>query len=319
MKGENRMNFLKKKERRTLIAKILVAISVLAVGTAYNFSSTKSTPVYAATTPTITINNLTYSYSGTTASVTDSTATGSIVIPSTITVNGRIYNVTSINDWAFDNGYSQQVTSVTIPNSVTYIGDFAFDDTYITSLTIPNSVRHIGSNCFYNCCKLVSVTLPNSITSINPDTFTNCSSLKSVTIPSSVTSIGDGAFLQCTSLTSVTISNSVTYIGNIAFQSCTSLTSITIPSSVTSMGGSAFDNCTGVKTIYFENGNPNPYDSSFDCISSSNFGCPNAQTVKVGNTIYNLNKSNLTATTSAHTSDLIYIKLGTISYRVITS
>ncbi len=93
-------------------------------------------------------------------------------------------------------------------------------------MTIPNSVTSIGNSAFWGCSGLTSVTIPNSVTSIGNSAFRNCSGLTSVTIPNSVTSIGGHAFYNCSSLTSVTIPNSVTTIGDSAFSGCTGLTSV---------------------------------------------------------------------------------------------
>ncbi len=95
--------------------------------------------------------------------------------------------------------------------------------------TIPNSVTSIGDYAFDGCSGLTSVTIPNSVTSIGDYAFDGCSGLTSVTIPNSVTSIGDVAFYGCSSLTSVTIPNSVTSIGDKAFRFCNSLSSIYVP------------------------------------------------------------------------------------------
>ena len=89
--------------------------------------------------------------------------------------------------------------------------------------TIPNSVTSIGGYAFEDCSSLTSVTIPNSVTSIGYGAFSGCSSLTSVTIPNSVTSIGEWAFSGCSSLTSVTIPNSMTRIGNAAFPSHTQI------------------------------------------------------------------------------------------------
>ncbi len=118
-----------------------------------------------------------------------------------------------------------------------------------TSVTIPDGVTSIGEWAFYRCSSLTKVTIPDSVTSIGEWAFYECSSLTSVTIPDSVTSIDTRAFSDCSSLTSVTISNSVTSIDVEVFEHCSSLTSVTIPDSVTSIGSSAFHSCYNLATV----------------------------------------------------------------------
>ena len=169
------------------------------------------------------------------------------------------------------------LTSVTIPDSVTSIGEYTFSGTSLTSVTIGNSVTSIGSYAFAST-SLTSVTIPDSVISIGNYAFYGCTSLTSVTIGDSVTSIGDRAFFGCTSLkafygkfasadnrcliidgvshsfapaglTEYTIPDSVTSIGIQAFCGCTSLTSITIPDSVTSIGEGAFYGCKSLTSV----------------------------------------------------------------------
>jgi hypothetical protein len=151
-------------------------------------------------------------------------ASGEIVIPASVTTDCGTYSVTSIEQSAFQN--CSGLTSVSIPNSVTNIGDFAFYLSSLTSISIPNSITNIGQGTFASCINLTSVTIPNSVTSIGFGAFYLCTNLTSVTIPNSVTSIGYGAFYYCNNLTSVTIPESVASIEDLAFGGCTSLSSV---------------------------------------------------------------------------------------------
>ena len=159
-------------------------------------------------------------------------------------------SVTSIGKYAFDS--CSRLTSVTIPNSVTSIGGAAFCYcSGLTSVTIPDSVTSIGSSAFLGCTHLTSVTIGGSVTSIGSSAFQNCIGLTSVTIPDSVTSIRSAAFRYCRGLTSVTIGDSVTNIENYAFGNCTSLTSVRIPNSVINIGANAFQNCGSLTDVFY--------------------------------------------------------------------
>ncbi len=161
-----------------------------------------------------------------------------------------------------------KLTSITIPDSVTSIGSYAFDGCsgLTGELKIPNSVTSIASSAFYKCTGLTSITIPDSVTSIASWTFFGCTGLTNITIPNSVTSIGDYAFKDCTGLTSITIPDSVTSIENYAFKDCTGLTSITIPDSVTSIGYyPLFSGCESLEHITVEKGN-SVYRSETDCL-----------------------------------------------------
>ena len=119
----------------------------------------------------------------------------------------------------------------------------------MVSITIPNSVTEIGENAFGWCTSLSSITIPESVTKIGEDTFSGCTSLKNIRLPANNKSYAfeNGALydlakkelLFCTNRKNFVIPNSVIEIGA-AFCGCTSLSSITIPESVTRIGDSAF-------------------------------------------------------------------------------
>jgi len=157
--------------------------------------------------------------------------------------------VTTIGSFAFF--MNAALTSVTIPNSVTTIGNNAFDSTSLASVTFGNSVTTIGVGAFYYNIYLTSVAIPNSVTTIGANAFNSSTSLATLTIGNSVTTIGDGAFSN-TGLTNVTIPNSVITIGASAFNSTSSLTSVTIGNSVTTIGDGAFSS-TGLTNVTIPN------------------------------------------------------------------
>ena len=122
---------------------------------------------------------------------------------------------------AFAFNSCERLTNITIPNSVTNIGNRAFALSWLRSITIGNGVISIGEGAFWSCPGLTSIKIPNSVTSIGNGAFAYCNNLAtSITIPNSVTTIGEEAFYECWRLTSITIGNSVTNIGRYAFYDC---------------------------------------------------------------------------------------------------
>ena len=90
-------------------------------------------------------------------------------------------------------------------------------------MTIPNSVTSIGNSAFWNCSELASVSIGNSVLTIGESAFNRCKKLEFVTIPNSVTSLGGSAFWDCTSLRGIVIGKNVKSIGSSALGNCSSL------------------------------------------------------------------------------------------------
>ena len=208
-----------------------------------------------------------------------SSLTGSLTIPS---------SVTSIGDNAF-RGCSGLTTlhwnAVNVTSYPGYNSNPFINCTNLTTVVFGNQVQTIPTHAFYNCSSLTgSLTIPSSVTSIGNRVFYNCIGLTgSLTVPNSVTIIGNEAFYNCIGLTgTLTIGNSVTTIGDYAFDGCSGLTgSLAIPTSVTSIGVRAFRNCSGLTgTLTIGNSVITIGDYAFDgCIGlTGSLAIPNSVT-----------------------------------------
>ena len=190
--------------------------------------------------------------------------TGNVVIPESVTYNGKNYSVTIIGDYAFYG--CSDLTSITIPNSVTYIGEYAFAECAFNYLIIPNSVTTISNHAF-NHSYFQYLTIPDNVKDIGDyalnfpnsvkvnvqvsDYSAFCNNktvnliaskfgksvhlvdsegieIRDYVVPEGVTSIGTSAFRNCIGLTSITMPTCVTNIYNNTFEGCSSLASVNV-------------------------------------------------------------------------------------------
>ncbi len=198
--------------------------------------------------------------------------------------------VTKIKSSAFAN--LPGLKRVNLPDTITEIGDGAFNDCGITNIDIPDSVTKIGISAFMGCKSLESIDIPESVTELTSEgssgsIFAGCTSLRSATIPGSIEylpsttfygctalesvvlgegikNIGYNAFDGCSSLAGITLPQSVETIGDGVFMNCTSLSEITVPENVTSIGDEAFRDCTSLSEIIISEGVTSIGDKAFD-------------------------------------------------------
>jgi PKD repeat protein len=206
--------------------------------------------------------------------------------PAYASVAGVLFNKSLTELVEYPDG--NPATSYIISNSVTSIGDLAFDSCNLASITIPASVTNIGNYSFEACSFLAGVTIPDSVTSIGDEAFAVCNDLTAIALPASVTSLGQVPFSDCANMTAITVAagnpayasvNGVLYnkagtllveypdgltggftipngvgdVGLEAFGGC-QISSVIIPPSVTNIEISGFFNCVNLVSVTMTDG-----------------------------------------------------------------
>ena len=194
-------------------------------------------------------------------------------------------SVTSIGEDAFTN--CRGLNSLTIDDAAISIGSWAFAQCYsLSSLSLGKKITTIGDHAFDDCRALTSVTIPQSVTSIGQKAFNSCISLTTLSLGENIKTIGDSAFYYCIDLESVTIPQSVTSIGKDAFRFCNNMKSLTINGAIESMGARAFAGCISLKTLSLgENIKRIGHFAFADCSSLTNVTIPQSVT-SIGNYVF---------------------------------
>lgn len=179
-------------------------------------------------------------------------------------INGVCFpdSITYIGDGAFDQCLN--VGTIHLPSNLTYIGDYAFKQTDLTSVKIPNSVTHIGDGAFRECDELTTVEMGTGVTFLGDFVFGGCRSLTSITISSGITTIGEQVFENCDKLEEIIIPDNVTSIGDFTFVDCDSLQYVEIGDGVETIHSGAFDKCKNLTTVLLGEKVQTIYNNAFE-------------------------------------------------------
>lgn len=245
---------------RNIVLLITLSLSLTAAG--YDFEQDGVYYIAGDTSAMVTVGESPYS--------------GVVTIPQTVFRDGKAYPVTAIDNAAFSD--CKALTGITIPASVTTIGEYAFmrctslEEVHITNLAAWCSVSflsEVSNPCYYarhlylNDEEITSLIIPDTVPVINNYSFYGCSQLDSIHIPASVVAIGTNAFGDCPGLTSITVAGD-----NSSYDSRDSCNAIinsatgtlivgckntVIPGTISAIGDFAFYGCSGLTGINMPN------------------------------------------------------------------
>lgn len=238
-------------------------------------------------------NGLTYTIiDATTASVKATTATSAPAIPtieSSIEIpleSGSYYTVTTIESFGFS--YNESITNITLPDSITTIKTYGFEETEILEINISKYCINIEYAAFTNCLKAIEINFASdtTITTLPESCFTTSSFMTTFTIPNSVTTLEGSCFQGCRSLTTLNGGNNVTSLGaqcfwqcfalqfpsqlqvsvylNNCFDECRSFINIVIPNTVTTLESECFANIVSLRSVTFGNSVTNIHPLAFE-------------------------------------------------------
>ncbi len=176
-------------------------------------------------------------------------------------VFGDSSTLDTVDEFAFYNCAS--LNSITLPDGVTTIGDYAFWEADLQSFTFPSGVSVVGEWTFADNANLTTIDFAN-VTEISYSAFSNCTALETLTIPAGVETIADWAFSGCTAVETLIISEGVKTIGEATFYACTALKTVEISSTVEYIGQYAFALSDSIEsfTVSADNANYSSLDDN---------------------------------------------------------
>ena len=156
------------------------------------------------------------------------------------TKTGRMW-FTLYEDHAELSDYNGRDSVITVPETVSGLpvtciqgGAFSWFSVFdaegydpVTQITLPDSITEIGEGAFRYCFKLEKINFPAGLKTIGDGAFLDCGSLKTADLPDGVESIGKGTFAGCSSLTKFRIPKGLKKMGTGAFLNCSSLKAFT--------------------------------------------------------------------------------------------
>lgn len=257
-----------------------------------------------------------------TATVAAGTYAGDVTIPQTIVSDGETYTVVGVGESAFA---GQAVTSVKLPNTVTTIGNMAFQMcSLLTNVELGTSIEVIGSMAFMSCHQISSVTFPATLREIGDMAYYECDGINKVhieniaawcgvkfggrtsnpvnfsqnlyvddqlltnlDIPEGVKAIGNYAFLNCRSIKTLTFHEGLESIGDNCFENCTGIAEVVLPNSVTSVGRNLFSSCYNMTSAKVGTGLKElPLNMFIDCRRLADITVPDNVTT-IGENVFN--------------------------------
>ncbi|MBQ3404170.1 MAG: leucine-rich repeat protein [Oscillospiraceae bacterium] len=198
--------------------------------------------------------------------------------------------VKGIGAHAFSMPYGD-LTSVTLPDTVTWIGDSAFYSAKFTGISLPSGLTRIGESAFSECNNLKSIRIPAGVSTVSGWAFYGCNDLKDVTLVNGISSLGDYAFSECDSLAQITIPDSVTNLGIGVFQNCDSLVDVKLSSGLSAIPIACFQSSERLASITIPEGVSVIEESAFwGCDSLSSISVPASVTSIESSGIYHTNR-----------------------------
>lgn len=161
-----------------------------------------------------------------------------------------LYNVFPTSQTKWGNVYiagENIKESLVIPDGIEKIGRSFYGFKALQSVTLPSSLTYLGDQAFANNISLTEVTVPGELTYAG-SAFFSCSGLTKATFSGSVKEIKN-TFYGCSNLENVELGDALETVGIMSFNGCAALKSLSFPASLTSIQMMALDGCSALEEL----------------------------------------------------------------------